>query len=1225
MACYYYIKLPNGGEVKILATISTITSKDGKLYEDFNKQIQSHYRDPENSTFIDFLKEQNLNLHVNTLKSIIENSNKDTFLNNLNDKITTQLGTQDLSSALKRSLWDKNKKIEYINNQGRSKNISLGEFLNKIKFPISKKYFEGISPTNLIGIKRLSQIKQDLDISISELNSIGMDSSLVESLKNILNKTFYQKDRTQDIFYNINFDSEVNDSLVVLPEESNSPIIFYNGMNDMSLFMGTFKYLGTKLSIEELVNIINDYNKELINKEGKESKNIIDTNNLTVNDFFIGSFKETNKGIEFNDPEINKVFRFKKNAETTINSIISLISSKISDSETNIKKLEKDFKRLFKFIDPDKYGKGVDSIEQSIINNYDIEQKENKQLTNEIKAKDILSYISIKNRDYHYSRPIVKKGLDNEEDMYTYLLNNVSKNRDLLSVTILNKNKSVFNKLLVPTEFHIISGGIRVVGFYESGGEIVWEKRGFIFLNKGESEISHRQLLEENPIIYTTNAEELSSDNSIVIISPEDDFLPKELVAEASVRGGRIVFSTEKSPNKEISSVIRGVYPGVIKGNSIRTKAGPFEEISISTERVKRLKTDRSLFEDEFTEGEIDRMSFLRSLDTIIPTRDFIPVEKGDYIETTVERNDKKSKLYNKIVATSDKDVYILIKTSKGNYSVKPINKNLISKIFKKPISLDIDIVKKVGSFHRKVINDKSISKDKFSAIDSYEAAKKDDYLVSYSNGIYTIYKITNKENREGIEIILKNDVEISKKYSRLPEELNNYFIVTNRNIYSEHAIDIAEKNNIFLTTEVKQEESIEYIPIQYFVPKDYKIEDLTILGSGISLEGKIYMPNISDPIDEKIYKDITKDLAKYLNEKRKIKGEDKLYIKSRNNYYLRYNASLYQTDFTTDTSFKEKYLKEHSFVTLKNPNNPDKSGSKTYRIIGRSDTILTLEYAVFNDEGKLISIQKKLDLSKEEDKNSIKWLYVMKGSISHKEMTARIKEKELSIQPKTKEVIKERKELLSSISQQFMNIFKVPSTIVSNIGKPELSKKKAWIQASTDNKPIIYLNFDNKNTDEHDVVHEYLHLFLMPLKYKELGTGEINLYEDLMLKYKESYKDKKEGKDKDFILNSNDWSKIEEYFVRDVSKAIVEGGIEGVIDYGTFVKAFNESLYSLGIEDLSIDTTNLVSLLTTRMSEIFKGTKSKLAKSELILFDANFREWLSNNLSNGKLKINCE
>jgi hypothetical protein len=130
-----------------------------------------------------------------------------------------------------------------------------------------------------------------------------------------------------------------------------------------------------------------------------------------------------------------------------------------------------------------------------------------------------------------------------------------------------------------------------------------------------------------------------------------------------------------------------------------------------------------------------------------------------------------------------------------------------------------------------------------------------------------------------------------------------------------------------------------------------------------------------------------------------------------------------------------------------------------------------------------------------------------------------------------------------------------------------------------------------------------------MPLKYKELGTGEINLYEDLMLKYKESYKDKKEGKDKDFILNSNDWSKIEEYFVRDVSKAIVEGGIEGVIDYGTFVKAFNESLYSLGIEDLSIDTTNLVSLLTTRMSEIFKGTKSKLAKSELILFDANFRE----------------
>jgi len=344
--------------------------------------------------------------------------------------------------------------------------------LKKLSSPISKKYFNVIQTNNILGVRKLPDITTDLETNIDALDSIGANSSIIGSLKNILNKAFYTKNRADKMFYNIGFSADVNDAVVVFPEESQNPIIFYNGLNDMSLFTGAFKYLGSKISLEQLLPILQEYNESLKSKDGTLSENALDLTNIDVVSFFTGSFKEDKNKIEFVDPEVNKLFRFKINAQKAIDKITDLIVNNLSESDKTRITLKDDFNRLFRFIDPEKYGKGINAEEQLLLQAYNIEQTRNKQLTNEIKGRALLPMIASEKRDFHYSRPIKVPGLNTSEEIFAYLNANVSKNRDLLNVTTINRDKTTFVRSIVPTEFHIISGGVKVVGFYSDLGDL---------------------------------------------------------------------------------------------------------------------------------------------------------------------------------------------------------------------------------------------------------------------------------------------------------------------------------------------------------------------------------------------------------------------------------------------------------------------------------------------------------------------------------------------------------------------------------------------------------------------------------------------------------------------------------------------------------------------------------------------------------------------------------
>ena len=478
MACYYNIKLPNGGEVKLPATFSTIsessTSKD--VMTDLNQEIENYYTNPEeltpNTSIISFLKDLGTGLETNTLKKIVQESSASTLVDNLNEEITSIAGTSNLVDALKKHVLNNNGQIIYINKKGNEESITLPDFLNKLSSPIGKKYFNAIQSENLLNVQKLPNITKDIDISIQNLAEVGISRSNSNSLKNILNKAFYQ-DRTNNIFLNIDFNTDIHDAVVVHPEDSKSPLIFYNGLNDLSLFMGVFKHLASKIDKDKLLPILQDYNNELLLNE-KSNKDILDLNNLNSEKFFIGEFTNSdNDKIKFIDPDFNKVFKYKNNSENVINRLIDLITSDFSLTDKTKASLTYDFKTLFKFVDPNKYGKSINIDEQTLLNTYMIEQKENRELTNELKGQKLLPFINKEKRDYYYSTPKQVNGFENSEDTYNYLINNIVKGEDLLTVKIEPKGEKPFLRLLVPTEYKIQNYGVQVRGFYENDGKLV--------------------------------------------------------------------------------------------------------------------------------------------------------------------------------------------------------------------------------------------------------------------------------------------------------------------------------------------------------------------------------------------------------------------------------------------------------------------------------------------------------------------------------------------------------------------------------------------------------------------------------------------------------------------------------------------------------------------------------------------------------------------------------
>lgn len=1237
MKCYYIIKLPGGGEVKLLATVPTIVNEGDtkQTYESLYKQVELHYKNKpktinSKTPLYKAVYEIGTTLTYSDIVSLIKESSSENFMENLNKAIERAGRNSSFETTLRKQVWKSDTQIPYINTKGKESTITLVEFLHKIQVPIHKKYFSGVSSENLIGVKTLHMLKSDLEIDSEELTKVGLADPAINSLRNILNAAFFSENRADKIFFEIEFNSDINDAVVVKPENSESPLIFYNGFNDLSLFIGLLKYMGTKILEEDLLPILEKYNEEVA-----ETKRI-SLENFNLSNFFIGNFELSEDTSKFNDPAFNIVLA---NSEKALNAIVELIILKHRDGERGQKDLKKDFKNLFRHFDSKRFGKALNTQDE-LRKEFSDQEKRNRDLSSQTKGRELQEYITEENIDYYYSRPIKKENFESVSDLYYYLNSNVTKNQDLVKVVLpdLKNPKNSRELLIVPTEFKMTSKGIKVTGFYDNNGNIQLEKRTFIFVKQENPEsprvtgnVSYRKLLSKDTTIHKNDAESIPTNDRITIIAQKGDYLPSDLVYSLGVRGSTATIEKEDGSTK--SMIIKGVYPGVIKTNSFKNRAKErIDEGTLNTSRVKELVTHKSLFIDAFTESDKTQENLL--LSTHVPVQidsdsNFFPVNVNDYIKSKYKNKEGKDIIvYNKVVGTDDDVLYILIKTEK-HHLVKAISKKSVLAVYKQPVPFPIETFESIAEFHNTIKSGGSISGFNFSSAENYEAAKEGDYLVYSDN---SIYKLINKERREGIRLALSDSKKVITQYSKLPDS-DDVTVVTNRRIDTPDGYHTALLNSIALFTEEGDAKSNEeYREVRYFIPKEYKANQMSLLPSG-NLVGGILEKNSAKKIPDG-YVDATEDLIKLINEDRNKKG-DKLLMKVKNEYYVRYNMSLYNSDFSKGI-YNEFLTDTVSYIEFLSPKFPSKSEGKIYKVLGISDEngkkILSLEYSRFNDKGNLVTQHRKVDF--EAEKGQIKWLYTMKGSnetyksIIDLDNDIKIKDKAISKQLDKEALIAQRKETLNSIASKFQKIFKINVSIESHSEKG-LAKKKAWIETSPEGKPKIILNLNNQNASSIDLVHEYLHLFLMALKYNTDEKSD-NMYEMFLSLYVKSVKervteDEKEIIRNNLIINSSDLSQIEEFFIEDITNNINEERVEEVTSYDAFRTMLETSLDALNITGINFGDKNLFALLNFKMSDIFgKDKEIPLNKSGLILFESNFRDWLSKQINEEKITIEC-
>ena len=661
MACYYYIKLPNGGEVKVPATLIKLSESDKYLKE----LLSSFDNTAEDSELLDYLKSLNTGLDTPKLKNILNNTSPSELITTINSAIENNYDPNDISKSIWKLMTGGVINLDYKSpNSTKYSKISIDTFLTHLNTEIGENYFHSISDNGIVNITPPSTQLTEIYKSVVDLRDVGMRSDIEDSLVNVL-KTFYGTNtlKNKNLFFNTSFNGDINDAIVIETTNTKDPIIFYNKGNNLSLFMGIFKQLASKIDIVSLTKVINAYNKNHI------GKNEISLKDLDVKKFFLGEFVNKvvkienedngepilseNKSI-FIDGDFKKLFKFSNTEE-----VINLLVEEIIKPQGSHNYLRNSFQTLLKHFDKEKYGKNIYLEEDQLKEFYNKETKQNIETVALIKGSELLPFINKNTRDYFYSETKNSEELNDNDSIYNYIKNNVVFNRDLLKITM-PENK--IDRFIVPVNIFIGERGVLVKGFYEDKGGI--KIQGSVIIPIG-SKVSYKTLVtKEMSIVNEVNANPINKNESIIIIGEEGKTLPPELVQKATIRGSTVFVS--RIGKTDQSNIIKNVYANKIIANTVITPTKTFSPI-INLNKVSKIITNRDIFEDTFTDATWEnKVNTLNNFEQVnARTNSFLPIKSGDYIKYQLDNISR----YNKVIAASENEIFILIKSGEKYFS----------------------------------------------------------------------------------------------------------------------------------------------------------------------------------------------------------------------------------------------------------------------------------------------------------------------------------------------------------------------------------------------------------------------------------------------------------------------------------------------------------------------------------------------------------------------------
>lgn len=1239
MACYYRIQLPDGGFITIPSSVNIIeknekivsdindyySSEQDEFHEKYKELLRKKFKkdidysavnetfEKENKTALDKYNDLKnsikddfsiTSLNLEQIGKIIRNSNPELLISDINKKILDEVTQDNFEISMKKWIYNwKNLKDFNPSENFNSKNgfpKTLKQLLTIVSKKINPEYFQELSYIDIVGKSSINEERHNYTQKIDILaNEYQVSTIIPESVKGVLDLLSDVDLSDQKILFGINATGTENDTLVIPPSDKNNGFIFYNNNNDLSLFLSVFKYLSSsidwnnKKNTKALKEIITEWNEKNKNSKNKElNLKHIDLRSFSPVKFFTGEFKKENDVTSFKEASFHEMID--SFSIDSIEKIVDLIIDNIDTKKTG--KLKINIKKTFKFLNSKKYGKSVFSTVTQAMNDHDEQIIRNNQYKSEIISKKYAKLNTSGTRDLHYnsSEIITNSGKNAVSTTFLELKDKINFGKDLVKVEFKDpQTKKTGSLYVIVTNLSYDEKGIWVNGLSLVNNQPKVSKYLLKLDTNDRMTAVYRTFESEETPITIDNTAKL---NDAVIVKSEDgEYLSSKVVKRFAQLGSYVIWIDSKGVKRN-GSVI-GVFPGKLKVYG--------QKFLLNYDRIIEINTTKLTEDDKKDWRDVvfkNKLSISENAGNFAGENDVVKFKDGNKVRI------------NKVIDSDKDNLYIIINTdSKGSY-VKKIPRSVVTNAFIQIDSIGItNEILQALSDTESIQTDNSIRENKYSFSEDVNDAKDGDILIIQNPndiGNLKFYKLLDKRTMKVIQRIDTSEysVQILNK-----NEVTGVY--TTNDISGNNALDIIRINNrkIYVSEDKGKDNVI------YLVPENTYVDNLTLLDSlyfnvGIVIDSNEYK---NKPDKYKDFKDVTK-LVKTLVSRKLNRSINSLFFEvipsdSKNDIHKRHIDDLVQINKfkLLPASEKTKALQRGAYLRLEHNKT---LGRKIYRISEDLGDSVLMEYSISSFEGEIKTIRKKI--LKSELVENISQFFLIKGNSKIQNLIVKTQKLELKEKKQDKRT---KEQLRESFVSNIQNAFKESNINIEVKTVTEKSNFKSGQKAKIQNGNII---INKNNSTEQDVVHEFLHVFMIGLKYYDSEQ-----YSNLLL----NFINNKLDENQDFLKENGIESRenltldtIEELLVDVISKVLIQ--IED-LDISTVENLEKALIYSFEKFNLELGSfnisTDLYKILNTDMKTLLKIESSKVY-TDVLIYEAGFREWVQDKIRSGNLEINC-
>lgn len=1037
MSCYYIIKAPNGGDIEIPANFGKIDPDvtTSEMLSQLRSWSGKDLTDPQKIERDKLANDLVINLQKLTPNDISNQIIKNIVITNLDniDKIIPSINT------LIESLGSYTNINDALNKYRLKKKGNIEKLFEQLNKPLKPKYFKGLSMDGILGATNLKQEQNRIRGKIQENIEFGLSSTIPASVDTFMNSVLNGRNKQYKQLFKSN---------VLLGSSHNyngrawniDGFTFFNNNDDLSLFLGVFKRVGSDVQKEELYPILTEFNKAIqFRKYGKID--LVSEEEFDSTSFFNGELDEKGKLI----PSVFDQILDLSKADVARPYITRILKAVADHIQPNNPALFKSIQTLFWTLNPEKYGADAlrrELLQEQFTNN---EVKLDQQYKNRLRAT---SLEQMKNKEDFFSA--------NEEiitDLFQQASNKITINQDLVKFGTDEKSPFGIVTGIFPRTNGVLIYGVRQNQFGEP--EVLKQlftqgKEKIIYKNREDSKDTYDQ------------TELVTPNKSGLVVATKTTF-PQELIKRIINKGDRV--------NGDL--LVVGVHAGalLVKSNkNVLTYLG-FNKV--------KLMISAQAQED---------MEMVKRTN---PSK-YIPITDGNVLSNGDLFIDPGTDFYKQVLYSDEENVYSWVQQTGKDAVIKATPRVEIKK----------GLVYSFGGITGEELRNISIeltqvgrSNATMSTFNNTSVAKNDDYFVITDDKNIKIGKVTDNTSNKGIVFNPKTARAEPIIYTNTDIQF-----FTNRDISSNFSLTISRVNDWKITSlsEESAKENPKYKEAQYIIPSNVSIDSLVLLPSGYANIGKFRDMNAQIAPDERV---VTNHILKLMQASGQDIAGTKLYLETsdpegKSGYYQRNLYALHRINnfdsLGLDVKNELNVIQPGTYFSVYNDKNID---SNIYRIIGVNNGVVTAHLNKFSKTGKIITVEKEFNVSdllaqhvvgQPATINSIAALYLQYGNDKFSTVIKAINEK-LNISE-----VRNEKEINTTIKKMKV-AFKpigVDVKAVSAIDGNFKDGQHAKIETTVVNgKPKTTILLNKESGVSSDLVHETLHIYLTALRYASPET----------------------------------------------------------------------------------------------------------------------------------------